>query len=66
MVTVEGQKAGRDPKVELSCIGQAKVDSLEALREIGIARVVIPLPAYDPEGITRGLEKHANDVIDRL
>ena len=66
VVTVEGQKAGRDPKVELSCIGQAKVDSLEALREIGIARVVIPLPAYDPEGITRGLEKIANEVIDRL
>ena len=25
-----------------------------------------PLPAYDPEGITRGLEKIANEVIDRL
>jgi len=47
-------------------MGQAKVDSLEALREIGIARVVIPLPAYDPEGITRGLERIANEVIDRL
>jgi hypothetical protein len=41
-------------------------DSPEALREIGIARVVIPLPAGGPGGITRGLEKIANEVIDRL
>lgn len=30
-------------------MGQAKGDSLQAPREIRIARVVIPLPAYDPE-----------------
>jgi hypothetical protein len=47
-------------------MSQAKFDSLEALREIGIARVLIPLPAYDPEGVTRGFEKVANEVIDML
>jgi hypothetical protein len=60
-------KAGRAPKkIELSYMGQAKVHSLEALTESGIARVVIPLPASDSEGITRGLEKIANEVVDRL
>jgi hypothetical protein len=60
VVRAEAQKAGHDPKkIKLLCRGQAKVDSLEALSEIGIARVSIPLPAYDPEGITRGLEKIA-------
>ena|SRR5208282_279203 len=67
IVNSEAQKAGRDPKhIELSCMGRAKVDSLKALQDIGIQRVVVPPPAYDPEGITRGLEKIANEVIAKL
>ncbi|MGO9451204.1 MAG: LLM class F420-dependent oxidoreductase [Candidatus Binataceae bacterium] len=67
IVNSEAQKAGRDPKqIELSCMGRAKVDSLKALEDIGIKRVVVPPPAYDPEGITRGLEKIANEVIAKL
>ena len=67
MVTAEAKKAGRDPgQIELSCMGRAKVDSLKALEDIGISRVVVPPPAFDAEGITRGLEKIANEVIARL
>ncbi len=67
MMSAEAKKAGRDPKqIELSCMGRAKVDSLNALQDIGISRVVVPPPAYDPEGITRGLEKIANEVITKL
>ncbi|MGO9605783.1 MAG: LLM class F420-dependent oxidoreductase [Candidatus Binataceae bacterium] len=67
IVNSEAQKAGRDSRqIELSCMGRAKVDSLKALEDIGIKRVVVPPPAYDPEGITRGLEKIANEVISKL
>jgi probable F420-dependent oxidoreductase len=66
MMSAEAKKAGRDPKqIELSCMGRAKADSLKALQDIGIERVVISPPAYDPEGITRGLEKIANEVLSR-
>jgi probable F420-dependent oxidoreductase len=67
IMAAEAKKAGRDPKqIELSCMGRAKVDSLKALKDIGIERVVIPPPAYDPEGITRGLEKIANEVLSKV
>ena len=67
MMSAEAKKAGRDPKqIELSCTGRAKVDSLKALQDIGIERVVVPPPAYDPDGITRGLEKIANEVLSRV
>jgi len=67
MMSAEAKKAGRDPKqIELSCMGRAKVDSLKALGDIGIERVVVPPPAYDPEGITRGLEKIANEVLSKV
>jgi probable F420-dependent oxidoreductase len=66
-MSTEAKKAGRDPKqIGLSCMGRAKVDSLKALQDIGIERVVVPPPAYDPEGITRGLEKIANEVMSRV
>ncbi len=47
-------------------MGRAKLDSLKALQDVGISRVVVAPPAYDPEGITRGLEKIANEVIAKL
>jgi len=66
-VSAEAKKAGRDPRqIELSCMGRAKVDSLKALEDIGISRVVVPPPAFDAEGLTRGLEKIANEVIAKL
>jgi probable F420-dependent oxidoreductase len=67
IVSAEAQREGRDPKkIELSCMGRAKVDSLRELADIGISRVIVPPPAYDAEGITNGLEKIANNVIAKL
>ncbi len=60
-------KAGRNPDaIELSCMGRADVDALKSYRDLGIARAVIAPPAFDKEGLTRGLEKLANDVIAKL
>jgi alkanesulfonate monooxygenase SsuD/methylene tetrahydromethanopterin reductase-like flavin-dependent oxidoreductase (luciferase family) len=64
MMATEAQKAGRPAThIELSCMGRAKPDVLRAFQDIGISRVVVPPPAFDQEGLTRGLEKMANEVI---
>jgi probable F420-dependent oxidoreductase len=63
----EADKAGRDAdQIELSCAGRASVDSLKAFADVGISRVVIAPPAFDKEGLTRGLEKIGNEVIARV
>lgn len=61
------QKAGRDPgKIELSCVTRASVDAIKPMMEIGISRVVLAPPAFDAEGLTRGLDKIANEVLTKL
>jgi len=61
------QKAGRDPSdIELSCMARAAIDSVKAVEDIGISRVVVAPPAFDKEGLSRGLEKIRNEVIARV
>jgi probable F420-dependent oxidoreductase len=63
----EAGKAGRDEsKIELSCMGRPRVEELKALEGIGVSRVVIAPPAFDAEGLTRGLEKLHDDVIAKI
>jgi probable F420-dependent oxidoreductase len=67
LMRAEADKAGRDAdKIELSCVGRAAVDSLKAFADVGISRVVVAPPAFDKEGLTRGLEKIGNEVIARV
>jgi probable F420-dependent oxidoreductase len=59
-------KAGRDAsRIELSCIGKAKVEALKPLAEVGISRVILAPPGFDKEALSRGLEKLGNEVIAR-
>ena len=61
------RQAGRDPEqIELSCMGRAAVDSVKLFADIGISRVIVAPPAFDKEGLSRGLEKIGNEVIARL
>jgi hypothetical protein len=61
------REAGRDPgAIELSCAGRASVETIKPLLDIGISRVVIEPPAFDADGLTRGLDKIANDVLAKL
>jgi probable F420-dependent oxidoreductase len=67
MMREAAQEAGRDPnRIELSCTARAAVDSIKAVENIGILRVVVAPPAFDKEGLTRGLEKIGNEVIARI
>lgn len=64
LMKAECAKVGRNPsEIELSCMGRANRDSLKALADIGISRVVVPPPGYEREAITRGLEKIGNEIV---
>ncbi|TMA74634.1 MAG: LLM class F420-dependent oxidoreductase, partial [Deltaproteobacteria bacterium] len=55
----ECRKLGRDPKtIEISA-GRAApdLDGVKRLRDLGVSRFMVPPPAYDPDGITKGLER---------
>jgi probable F420-dependent oxidoreductase len=61
------RQQSRDPnQIELSCMARAAVDSVKAVADIGISRVVVAPPAFDKEGLSRGLEKIGNEVIARV
>jgi probable F420-dependent oxidoreductase len=60
-------KAGRQPgEIELSCMGRTSPDSIKALEDIGISRVVVPPPGDTKEKLSAGLEKLGNEVIAKL
>jgi probable F420-dependent oxidoreductase len=61
------RQAGREPsRIELSCMARATIDSVKAVADIGVGRVVVGPPAFDKQGLSRGLEKIGNDVIARV
>ena len=64
LMSDEAKKAGRSAaNIELTCMGRAKPDLLKSFEDIGISRVIVPPPAFDQEGLTRGLEKLGNEVL---
>jgi probable F420-dependent oxidoreductase len=55
----ECKKRGRDPsRIEVTS-GRAVPDleGVKRLRDLGVSRFMVPPPAFDPDGITQGLEK---------
>jgi probable F420-dependent oxidoreductase len=64
----ECARVGRRPEdIEVTAGRQvASADEVRRLRDLGVARVVMPPPAYDADGITRGLEAVADAVLAKL
>ena len=58
----ECRKGGRDAsKIEVtSGRGAPSPDNVKRMRELGVSRFIVPPPAFDPEGITKGLEELGN------
>jgi probable F420-dependent oxidoreductase len=58
----ECKKLGRDPKTIEITSGRAVPDrdEVKRLEELGVSRFMVPPPAFDPEGITEGLERLGN------
>ena len=50
---------GRDPQTIEITSGRAvpSPDSVKQLEDLGVSRFMVPPPAFDPDGITAGLEK---------
>ncbi len=63
----ECRKMGRDPAtIEISCgRGTPDLDGAKRLRDLGVSRLMVPPPAYDTDGVTRGLEG-LGDLMARL
>jgi probable F420-dependent oxidoreductase len=55
-------KVGRDPAtIEItSGRGAPDADSVRRLQDLGVSRFMVPPPAFDPDGITEGLERLGN------
>jgi alkanesulfonate monooxygenase SsuD/methylene tetrahydromethanopterin reductase-like flavin-dependent oxidoreductase (luciferase family) len=55
----ECAKVGRDPSTIEVTSGRTApdADGVKRLRDLGVSRFVLPPPAFDPDGITEGLER---------
>ena len=64
----ECKRIGRRPEeIEISAgRAQLDLDAVKRLRDLGVARIMIPPPAFDPDGVRQGLQKLGNEVISRL
>lgn len=67
IVREECERIGRDPaEVELICGGRVRTpEDLEPYAALGVSRLVVSPPAQDVDGLRRGLERLARDVIEQ-
>ena len=58
----ECKKIGRDPATIEITSGRAVTDrdGVKRLQDLGVSRFMVPPPAFDPDGITQGLEQLGN------
>ena len=61
-----GKRGRKFEDIELSCGGSAQLDFVKKVQDLGVKRIAIAPPAFDPDGLTRGLEKLANEVLAKL
>jgi probable F420-dependent oxidoreductase len=61
------EEAGRDPSaIEVTCGGARTPDQVRIYEDLGVRRVVIDPPAFEPTGLREGLERFAEDVMGKL
>jgi probable F420-dependent oxidoreductase len=61
------EEAGRDPDaIEVTTGGPMDVDGIRRLRDLGVHRLTIPVPAFDVEGLRTGLSAFAEDVMAKV
>lgn len=61
-------KTGRDPGgIELTAgVDQLDLDTARRFQELRVHRVVIPPPAFDPDGLRRGLQEVGDTILAKL
>lgn len=61
-------KVGRNPK-EIEVTAGSYVtdaDTLQRMRDLGVARIISMPPAFDPQGVTDGIARYADEVIAKF
>jgi probable F420-dependent oxidoreductase len=63
----ECAKIGRDPQeIELTTGGALRsLDDVKRLEDLGVSRIVVAPPGYDPDALERGLEKIGSDFVSK-
>jgi len=57
----------RSEEVEITAgRGNVDLDSVRRYQDMGVSRIMIPPPAFDPDGVRQGLHELADKVISRL
>ena len=63
----ECKRIGRRPEeIEITAGRTPDLDSVRALRDLGVSRIMMAPPAFDPEGITKGLHDLADRLISKI
>ena len=63
----ECKRIGRRPdEIEITAGRTPDLDAVRALRDAGVSRIMMAPPAFDPEGITKGLHDFADRVIAKI
>jgi len=64
----ECRRLGRRPEeIEISAgRTQVDLDAVKRLQDAGVSRIMIPPPAFDPDGVRAGLQALGDNVIARL
>lgn len=68
IVREECERNGRDPgEVELMTGGAIRsLDDVKRFEDMGVSRLILPPPGFDPDAVEKGLEKLGNDLISKL
>lgn len=68
IVREECERNGRDPgEVELMTGGAIRsLDDVKRFEDMGVSRLILPPPGFDPAAVEKGLEKLGNDLISKL
>jgi len=63
----ECDRLGRDPaEIEITTgTGSPSLDEVRRLEDLGVSRLVVAPPAFDPEGVRKGLGKIGDEIIAR-
>ena len=68
MLKDECGKVGRDPgEIEITTGALARdPDAARRYEDLGVSRLIMPPPAFDKDGLRKGLEDFASRVIAKL
>jgi probable F420-dependent oxidoreductase len=64
----EASRVGRDAaKIEITAgTTDSSVDGYRRLADLGVSRAIIPPPAFDPDGVRKGLHEFAERVMSKV